>query len=253
VSGPSIATVEYEGNKAIDSDDITEGIEVKANTILSQPAVRRSIQKVRDMYAEQGYFLADVKSEVVPQKNNEVLVRFIIEEHGQVSVRRITFIGNDNVSSDELRDVMFTGNAGFFAFGSGGPFRQDAFERDIAVISALYYDRGFLSVSISTPRVMLTPDRNGIEVSITIDEGPRFRIRQLRIYERGPNDEEVEPIEGAPQFTHDGARQVRRLLQSSRAARRSRLDPHPCTEITATPTSRPTRRPGWTSSTARWT
>jgi outer membrane protein insertion porin family len=86
--------------------------------------------------------------------------------------------------------------AGFFAFGSGGPFRQDAFERDMAVISALYYDRGFLSVSLSTPRVMLTPDKGGIEVSVTIDEGPRYKIRQLRVFERGADGREAEPIEG---------------------------------------------------------
>jgi outer membrane protein insertion porin family len=91
---------------------------------------------------------------------------------------------------------MFTGNPGIMGFGSGGPFRQDAFERDIAVLSALYYDRGFLEVSINTPRVMLTPDRTGIEVSLTINEGPRFRIRQLRVYERGEDGNEVDPIGG---------------------------------------------------------
>ncbi len=193
---PNVGEVEFEGNNEIDNDDLSGGIEVKANTVLSYPAVRRSVQKIRDMYAEKGYFLAEVKSEIVPQKNNEVAVKFKITEHGQVSVRRITFIGNDNVSDQELKEVMFTGNAGFFAFGSGGPFRQDAFERDIAMISALYYDRGFLSVQIATPRVMLTPDKNGIEITITIDEGPRYKIRQLRVYERGPNGEEVEPIDG---------------------------------------------------------
>jgi outer membrane protein insertion porin family len=193
---PSIATITFEGNDEISKDDLNEGIELKPNTILSLPAVRRTVQKIRDMYAEKGYFLAEVQHEVVPQKNNEVEVKFRITEHGQVSVRRITFIGNEHISSDELRSLMFTGNAGFFAFGSGGPFRQDAFERDIAVLSAMYYDRGFLSVAISTPRIMLTPDRNGIEVSITIDEGPRYKIRQLRVYEKGPDGREVEPIDG---------------------------------------------------------
>ncbi len=101
---------------------------------------------------------------------------------------------------------MFTGNAGFFAFGLGGPFRQDAFERDVAVISALCYDRGFLAVSINTPRIMLTPDRSGIELWITIDEGPRFKIRQLRVYERGPDGREVEPI--------DGRRNLRNMLRA---------------------------------------
>jgi outer membrane protein insertion porin family len=193
---PNVAKVEFEGNDEIDTDDLKEGIELKENTVLSYPSIQRSVQKIRDMYAEKGYFLAEARPEVVPEKNNEVLVRFTITEHNQVSVRRVTFIGNENVSTEELRSVMFTGQTSFFSFGSGGPFRQDAFERDIAILSALYYDRGFLSVSISTPRVMLTPDRNGIEVSITIDEGPRFKIRQLRVYERGPDGREVEPLEG---------------------------------------------------------
>ena len=193
---PSVSKVEFDDNDEIDDDDLKEAIEVKENTVLSYPAIQRSIQKIRDMYAEKGFFLAEAKSEIVPQKNNEVLIRFKVVEHNQVTVRRITFIGNTAVSSDELRAIMYTGASSLLSFGSGGPFRQDAFERDIAVISALYYDRGFLSVSISTPRVMLTPDRNGIEVSITIDEGPRFKIRQLRIYERGPDGREVEPLEG---------------------------------------------------------
>jgi outer membrane protein insertion porin family len=193
---PSISAITFEGNDDISKDDLNEGIELKSNTILSLPAVRRTVQKIRDMYAEKGYFLAEVQNEVVPQKNNEVELKFKITEHGQVSVRRITFIGNEHVDSEELRSLMLTGNAGFFAFGSGGPFRQDAFERDIAVLSAMYYDRGYLSVAISTPRIMLTPDRNGIEVSITVDEGPRYKIRQLRVYEKGPGGAEVEPIDG---------------------------------------------------------
>ncbi|HTQ05848.1 MAG TPA: outer membrane protein assembly factor BamA [Polyangiaceae bacterium] len=193
---PSIAKLTFEGNSEIDNDDLKEGIELKEATVLSQPAIRRSIQKIRDMYAEKGYFLAEAESSVIPMRDGEVEVKFKITEHDQVSVRRVTFIGNEHLSSEELRSLMFTGNSGFFLFGSGGPFRQDAFERDVAVLSALYYDRGFLTVSIGTPRIMLTPDRSGIEVSITIDEGPRYRIRQLRVYERGPDGKEVEPIDG---------------------------------------------------------
>ncbi|HEU4580522.1 MAG TPA: outer membrane protein assembly factor BamA [Polyangiaceae bacterium] len=193
---PNISAIEFEGNNEIDADDLKEAIEVKANSIISYPAIQRSIQKIRDKYAEQGYFLAEATEQVIPQKNNEVKIKFKVVEHGRVSVRRVTFIGNTSVTSDELRAVMYTGNPGFFAFGSGGPFRQDAFERDMAVISALYYDRGYLQVSINTPRIMLTPDRNGMELSITIDEGPRYKIRRLRVFERDNEGKEVEPIGG---------------------------------------------------------
>jgi outer membrane protein insertion porin family len=192
----TVADVEFVGNDEIDKDDLKEAIETKDSSILSQPAVGRSVQKIRDMYAEKGYFLAEVESQVIPQRNNEVRVRFTIKENKQVSVRRIAFIGNEHISDDELRGAMLTGNGGFFAFGSGGPFRQDAFERDVAILSAMYYDRGFLQVSVATPRIMLTPDRSGIEVALNIDEGPRFRIRQLRVFERGADGKEVEPLEG---------------------------------------------------------
>jgi outer membrane protein insertion porin family len=193
---PNVSEIEFEGNQQIDKDDLKEAIEVKQNSIISYPAIQRSVQKIRDKYAEQGYFLAEVTSEVLPQKNNEVKIVFKIAEHNRVSVRRVTFIGNTSLSSSELRGVMFTGNPGILAFGSGGPFRQDAFERDMAVISALYYDRGYLQVSINTPRVMLTPDRNGMELSITIEEGPRYKIRRFRVFERDAEGKEIEPVGG---------------------------------------------------------
>jgi outer membrane protein insertion porin family len=192
----NIAGIDVDGNDEIDDDDIKEAIETKADSILSQPGVGRSVQKIRDMYAEKGYFLATVDSEVVPQRNNEVRIRFTVHENKQVTVKKVSFIGNLSVSDEELRQSMIIGNSGLFSFGSGGPFRQDAFERDVAILSALYYDRGFLQVSVATPRVSLTPDHSGIELSLTIDEGPRFKIRQLRVYEKGENGTEVEPLEG---------------------------------------------------------
>ncbi|EYF05265.1 outer membrane protein assembly factor BamA [Chondromyces apiculatus] len=195
---PSIKAIEYKGNSEVDEEDLTEALsaEVKTGTILSYAAIRRGVQKIRDKYAEEGYFLAEVEFEVVPQKDNQVTLRFTIKEHEPVTVRRITFIGNNNVPDAELREVMLTGQDSLFNFGTGGPFRQDAFERDVLVLNALYYDRGFLSAQIATPRVMLTPDRTGIEVTVAINEGPRYRIRSLRIQERDADGREIEPLGG---------------------------------------------------------
>ncbi|WP_434048812.1 MULTISPECIES: outer membrane protein assembly factor BamA [Sorangium] len=195
---PNIKAIEFSGNNEISSEDLTEAlsVEVKPGTILSYAAIRRGVQKLRDKYAEEGYFLAEVSYEVKPERENQVTLKFTIKEHAPVTVRRITFIGNHNIPDEELREVMITGQGGFFAFGTGGPFRQDAFERDVLVINALYYDRGFLAVQVATPRVMLTPDRTGIEVTLTINEGPRFRIRSLRVYERDADGREIEPLGG---------------------------------------------------------
>ena len=196
VERPNIKSIEFEGNDELDNDKLNETIEIKPNTILNLPAMRRSAQKIKDAYAEKGYFLADVTPVVEPQRQNEVIVRFKIAEHQEVTVRRVTFIGNEHVSDDELREVMQTGNGGFFAFGSGGSYKQDVLERDILLLNALYYDKGYMSVQIGTPRVMLTTDREGIEITILIHEGPRFKIRQLKIYERDNDGKEIDPLGG---------------------------------------------------------
>jgi hypothetical protein len=160
-----------------------------------------------------------------------------------VSVRRITFIGNHSIPDAELREVMITGQSSLLDFGSGGPFRQDAFERDVLVLSSLYYDRGFLGVQIATPRVMLTPDRKGIEITLAIQEGPRFKIRRLRVFEVDNDGREVErPSAVAAPCVSWCARSratTSTAPSSPRICRRCR----PCTATTATPTSRraPTR------------
>jgi outer membrane protein insertion porin family len=195
---PSVKEINFSGASALETTDLTEAlsVEVKLGSILSHPAIRRGIQKIRDKYAEKGYFLAEASYEVTPLKNNEVAIKFTIREHEAVTVRRVTFIGNHSIPDDELRDIMLTGQSSILEFGAGGPFRQDAFERDVLVINALYYDRGFLSVQVATPRVMLTPDRTGIEITLSINEGPRYKIRSLRVFERDADGKEIEPIGG---------------------------------------------------------
>ena len=204
---PNIKSIEFSGNDELDNDKLTESVEIKPNTILSVPAVRRSVQKIKDAYAEKGYFLADVSFTIDPQRDNEVVVKFKITEHQPVTVRRVTFIGNDTVSDAELESQMQTGQGGFFAFGSGGSYRQDMFERDVLLLNALYYDKGYMGVQIGTPRVMLTADREGIEITITIHEGPRFKIRQLKIFERDNEGKEIEPL--------GGRRALRQLLRAN--------------------------------------
>src|SRR5580692_8867352 len=56
---PNIKAIEFSGNDELDNDKLNEIIEVKPNTILSVPAVRRSVNKIKDGYSEKGYFLAD--------------------------------------------------------------------------------------------------------------------------------------------------------------------------------------------------
>lgn len=192
----SVRAISFEGNDEIDDEKLAEIAETKVGTILNPTSLGRSAKKIKEAYAEKGYFLAEVTFALHAEKNNEVSVSFTVVEHQAVTVRRIQFVGNHEVPENELREVMATGQTSLFAPGSGGSFRQDMLERDMLMVAALYYDRGYLNVAVGTPRVMLTPDGDGVEISVPITEGPRFKIRKLRVYESDAEGKEVEPLGG---------------------------------------------------------
>ena len=196
---PSVGKIVYRGNSEIDEDDLKEKVSLKEGEILSIPEVQRQVVKIRDLYAEKGFFLAKVRYELrnMDDHNNEVEVRFIISEGEEVTVRRIRFVGNRNVPSSELNGVMKTSETAFWSFiTSSNKFNRDFFEEDLTRLQATYYDRGYLAMQLGTPRVEMTPDRRFIDITIPITEGPRFRIGKLQISEVDGRGRDVPPLTG---------------------------------------------------------
>jgi len=193
----AIGKITFEGDDAIDEEDIDEKVTLEIGAILSEDVVREQITKIRDVYAEEGYFLAKVSYRLIAMPNNQVEVRYDIIEGPEVSVRRIQFVGNDHISDDDILAFMRTRPTGFFSFlSSNDTFKREFFDEDVLRMQALYYDRGYLNVSVGSPRVELTPDRQQIDVTVPIKEGPRFRIGRLRVIEMSDDGSEVEPLGG---------------------------------------------------------
>src|SRR5262249_9526114 len=86
-------------------------------------------------------------------------------------------IGNNNISDDELRGSIATRRADALSFlNDSGTYSQEAFERDLLLVSAHYWDRGYANVKVGTPQLRLSRDKQYMYLSIPIDEGPVFTI-----------------------------------------------------------------------------
>ena len=195
---PAMARVVFEGNDEVEDDDLDEEVTLREGGILSIPDVRRQIEKIRDLYAEEGYFLARVTYQItrLANDNNEVEVRFDIDEGEEVEVRRLRFVGNEHIDSDDLRGIMQTSQTSFFSFiSSNNHYDSEAFEEDVTRIQAYYYDQGYLGIRVSNPRVELTSDRRYIDVTIPVEEGPRYRIGELEVSEVDESGQSVDALE----------------------------------------------------------
>ena len=178
---PAVREVKLEGNDELSKDDFKDTIDLKPFSILDLDAVRRNVKKIQDKYIEKGFFLAEVTYELHPVKDvAEVDVVFVIKENAKVMVKEINFQGANKVSADDLKTNMATHEGGWLSFFTGeGTYREEMFQRDLQIIQAAYYDRGFINVKVEKPVVSLSPDKKYIFISIKVDEGAQYRLGKI--------------------------------------------------------------------------
>ncbi len=180
VERPTIASIEYRGNSELDDDELSELTKMKVFEIIDYGKITRGVADIQKAYEEKGYYLAKISYQVKEAKTGTVKVIFKIEENDQVLVKRISFIGNKNIASSDIKARMLTREGGMFSSLSGsGTYKQDAFEQDIQLISLVYFNKGYVQAKVSRPEVTVTPDKKGIYISIRVEEGKQFNTGEV--------------------------------------------------------------------------
>lgn len=178
---PTVREVKYEGNEELGPDDFKDLIDVKIGSILDLEKVRSTARKIQEKYVEKGFFLAEVGHRVDRAEGSPTAaVVFVIRENAKVMVKEIHLLGASKVPEEELKAVMLTKEGGFLSFLTGeGTYREEMFQRDLAAIQAVYYDRGYINVRVDKPHVTLSPDKRYIFISLKVTEGEPFDIGKL--------------------------------------------------------------------------
>ena len=177
---PSVRKIIVGGNDEVDLDKINEVLDLKKDAILDVAQVKRNLEKIRDLYIEKGFYLAEVNYKIRKASKSQVDVVFTVKENAKVVIRSIKFIGNRSIAAREIKSVMGTQEGGYFSWiTSSGTYQEDAFERDLLLITSLYYDKGFINVKLSRPQVVLSPDKRYMYITIHVQEGRQYHIGKL--------------------------------------------------------------------------
>ena len=119
------------------------------------------------------------------------ILRVLIEEGPSVSVRNIDFIGNRSFPSHPIlglfgtdsylvRDARIESDPAGALFG-GGAFSREVLEEDLDRLRLFYRSRGFLEATVDLADVSFTPDREHVDLSVIVVEGPRYRVRSVKV------------------------------------------------------------------------
>jgi outer membrane protein insertion porin family len=182
VEEPFVREIDIAGAQAIKREEIEGKIGLKANSVLNRNQVRDSLDKIKQLYQEKGYYFADAEAVYTDVGPDAIDLTIRITEGDKILIKRITFVGNRAVEPWELKNVMETKESSIISFITGsGVYQRETLRNDLRRLEAFYQTRGFLRVEISEPDVRVDPKANGIFITIAIKEQDQYRVGRVRV------------------------------------------------------------------------
>ena len=171
---PTILDIQYDlDGTAVAKEEVEKVVDLQKYAILDEAQIQSNLAKITELYVEEGYFLAETSYSLKPTQDGDVIVTLHVREGEAVQVRSIEFVGNAQLSSEELKEIIQTREGGYFSFMSGaGQFNRAFFEADVQRIQYFYLTKGFVQIKVDTPLVTLAPDKRSLSL-IHISEPTR--------------------------------------------------------------------------------
>ena len=180
VEYPTINIVDFQGNKRIKDDKLTEIIKSKERLVYSPAQAETDAASIAEAYRVQGRLAASVDPKIIRRSNNRVDLVFNITEGKVVENEKISIVGNRAFSDRRLRQVLQTKQAGFLRqLIKSDTFIPERLEADKQTLRDFYLSRGYIDVQVLDAQGQLSRERDATFVTYTLREGKVFSIGKI--------------------------------------------------------------------------
>ena len=182
---PSIASISIEGNKALKSEDLLEGLSgagIAEGQVYKRSTLEAMKSELVRQYSSQGRYGAGVEVNTQKRPRNTIDLSILIDEGQSASIREIKIIGNSLFSTDELLGTFELKEGGFFSFiNNNNRYSKEKLEGDIENLESFYLDRGYLKFSLESVQVSVSENKEDIFITYSIFEGNKFSINDVKL------------------------------------------------------------------------
>lgn len=182
VESPRISDYTIEGAEKKDRDAVRTRLPFVKGARLVQGDLRRAETVVEDYFRGKGYLLADATVTTAPARDGGVNVEIEVDRGARVRVGDVQIEGNTAVSDRTIERAMKDTQARtWWRFWGSKPYREDGLERDLGRIVSLYNERGYYDARVVRDTVVVARAGRRPEavVQITVDEGPKYHVRNV--------------------------------------------------------------------------
>ncbi len=180
---PSISEINIEGNKAIETEALLDGLK-SAGLAVGQVFQRSTLEgmklELQRQYVLQGRYDATIETEVIPEPRNRVTVNIDVDEGTVAAIKHINVVGNEVFTDEELQSEFELHTTGWLSFFTNDDkYSKEKLTGDLETLTSYYMDRGYLQFRIDSTQVSVSPNKKEVYITANITEGDKFTVTEV--------------------------------------------------------------------------
>ncbi|HEY9098438.1 MAG TPA: outer membrane protein assembly factor BamA [Thiobacillus sp.] len=181
---PSIAKITILGIKEFPEDDLKAGLKqtgLAEGRVLDRALLDKAEQELQRQYFNRGKYAVEIKSTLTPLERNRVAVQFDVVEGSSAKIQQISIVGNKKFKEKELLKEFTSTTPGWLTwYTKNDQYSKSRLSGDIEALRSFYLNRGYLEFAVDSNQVSISPDKQGIYITVNVTEGPQYKVSDIK-------------------------------------------------------------------------
>jgi outer membrane protein insertion porin family len=183
---PSIRRLTITGNRDIKTEDLEEslrGVGLMRGRTFDRPVLEDVQQFLTEQYYGRGKYSVVIDTDVSENEaENTVDISVRIQEGERARIRQVAIVGNEVFSDEEILSEFELRTRNWRSWlRQDDRYARETLVGDLETLQSFYMDRGYANFEVESTQVQISPDRQGIYITINVSEGEPFRIADVRL------------------------------------------------------------------------
>ena len=181
---PSIAKITVLGIKEFPEDDLKASLKqtgLAEGRVLDRALLDKAEQELQRQYFNRGKYAVEIKSTLTPLERNRVAVQFDVVEGSSAKIQQISIVGNKTFKEKELLREFTSTTPGWLTwYTKNDQYSKSRLSGDIEALRSFYLNRGYLEFAVDSSQVSISPDKQGIYITVNVTEGPQYKVSDIK-------------------------------------------------------------------------
>lgn len=182
---PTVAEVSFSGTKEFDKDVLVKALKdigLADGRPFDKALADKAEQELKRQYINRSMYAAEVVTTVTPIERNRVNLSFAVSEGDVAKIKDIRIVGNKAFSESTLLGLFDSDAGGWLSwYTKSDRYVRSKLNADVESLRSYYLARGYLEFAVDSTQVVISPNKQDIQITINVTEGERFVVSRVKL------------------------------------------------------------------------